>query len=942
MTFIRRCLFGLAILFSTVPALGAAGDGGWFYRGSDIPPDPAWTFGTLPNGVRYAVRRNALPAAQVSIRVRIDAGSLHERDEERGWAHLVEHLAFRGTKSYADREARHIWQKLGASFGSDTNATTQPSQTVYQLDLPGAERAGLDTSLSVLSEMVDSALFDPAAVDAERKIVLAEKSRRSELSNRMIETSWPLFYAGLKIAERDPIGTEATLAGASAAALRAFYERWYRPERATVIIVGDADPKLMEELIARHFGGWQASGPAPQEPDFGSIAKLERRAAALSYAGAPYSASLMWLRPYAKQPNTKARERIDLARSLAVRILNRRIEAKARGEAAFVGGGVSENRDSAVADLTQLTVTARDDRWREALLESFAIISDGIAAPPSETEIARELRNLHAAATSAVEGESTIRSNQRAQQLVAAIDGNSVLTTAPATLAMIGEFTPLMTPAAVGAAMRELFTGFGPRMVLLSPTPVADAEVNSALAAAERAAPAVRLAERTVTFDNLPRLGPPGREISRQRIEDMDVTIVRFANGSSLTFKQTDFEKGSVQVALRFGHGVAGLPSDRPSLHGLGGIVSSSGMADLDLDALERLLTGRKIGMSFGVAEDALVLRAATNGTDLADQLRLLATKLAFPRWDAPLFARAKSGILQSYDLAFASASARAAREFAGFVHSGDKRWAPLEKQQLESTSLADLQAFFDPLLAAGPIQAIIVGDVDLETAVAAMTRTVAALPARPQVSIPAESRAVRPPAPTPQPVRFTHSGDPTQAWAAIGWTTFGGLDRLKDRRALSLAANIFRVRLFDQLREVEGASYSPAASSTTSRSFPEFGIFQASSELRPESVGTFFRIAREILTDLAANGPAPDEFERAQNPVTSGIERVVRTNGYWLGALEDWTVEPRLIEQARSYLADYRAMTAEDVRKALAAHVADAGDWSLVVLPAKAKDSVD
>src|SRR3546814_6236482 len=62
----------------------------------------------------------------------------------------------------------------------------------------------------------------------------------------LFRSSWPLFYAGLKIAERDAIGTDATLRGTTAEGLRAFYERWYRPDRTTVIMVGDADPKLME------------------------------------------------------------------------------------------------------------------------------------------------------------------------------------------------------------------------------------------------------------------------------------------------------------------------------------------------------------------------------------------------------------------------------------------------------------------------------------------------------------------------------------------------------------------------------------------------------------------------------------------------------------------------------------------------------------------------
>src|SRR3546814_572345 len=229
------------------------------------PPKSTRTDTLFPYTTLFRSRQNALPAGQVSIRLRIDAGSLNEEDHQRGWAHFVEHMAFRGTAGFGDGEARETWQKLGASFGSDTNASTSATQTVYKLDLPGADPQEIDLSLDVLSDMVDTALFDPATVEAERRVILAEKGRRPELTTRMMEESWPLFYAGLKIAERDAIGTDATLRGTTAEGLRAFYERWYRPDRTTVIMVGDADPKLMEELIAKHFGPWRARGPRSEE-----------------------------------------------------------------------------------------------------------------------------------------------------------------------------------------------------------------------------------------------------------------------------------------------------------------------------------------------------------------------------------------------------------------------------------------------------------------------------------------------------------------------------------------------------------------------------------------------------------------------------------------------------------------------------------------------------
>lgn len=138
------------------PATPMNASRGWFYENSDIPMDPEWQFGTLPNGVRYALRNGDVPPGQISIRVRIDAGSLMEQDSERGFAHFMEHMSFRGSTDVPDGEAKRIWQRLGASFGSDTNAATTPVSTTYKLDLPSAKLSGVDESLKMLFGMLSS------------------------------------------------------------------------------------------------------------------------------------------------------------------------------------------------------------------------------------------------------------------------------------------------------------------------------------------------------------------------------------------------------------------------------------------------------------------------------------------------------------------------------------------------------------------------------------------------------------------------------------------------------------------------------------------------------------------------------------------------------------------------------------------------------------------
>ena len=99
-------LLPVLLLASPVPAQDSGGipqpqslqtgkETPWIYVGSDVPRDKEWLFGEMPNELRYAVRNNGVPPGQVSIRVRIDAGSIHESDAEQGFAHLIEHMTFR-------------------------------------------------------------------------------------------------------------------------------------------------------------------------------------------------------------------------------------------------------------------------------------------------------------------------------------------------------------------------------------------------------------------------------------------------------------------------------------------------------------------------------------------------------------------------------------------------------------------------------------------------------------------------------------------------------------------------------------------------------------------------------------------------------------------------------------------------------------------------------
>lgn len=170
----------LALALLLLPAMSAAAEESW-PRTAEQPlvPDPTVTWGRLENGLRYAIIPNRTPPGRVSLRLLIEAGSLMERDEQRGLAHFLEHMAFKGSENVPPGEFVRYLQRQGLSFGADTNARTGFDSTVYQLELPGNGEELLDSGLMILSEVAGRLTFPSDGIDSERGVILSEKRLRN-------------------------------------------------------------------------------------------------------------------------------------------------------------------------------------------------------------------------------------------------------------------------------------------------------------------------------------------------------------------------------------------------------------------------------------------------------------------------------------------------------------------------------------------------------------------------------------------------------------------------------------------------------------------------------------------------------------------------------------------------------------------------------------------
>src|SRR3954467_8915208 len=132
-----------------------------------VPVDPLITVGTLPNGLRYYIRRNLQPQARAELRLVVNAGSVLEDDDQRGLAHFVEHMSFNGTQHFPRQAVAGFMQSLGMRFGAHVNAHTGFDETVYELQVPTDNPAVMDRSLLIMEDWAHNAPFDAAAVAKE-------------------------------------------------------------------------------------------------------------------------------------------------------------------------------------------------------------------------------------------------------------------------------------------------------------------------------------------------------------------------------------------------------------------------------------------------------------------------------------------------------------------------------------------------------------------------------------------------------------------------------------------------------------------------------------------------------------------------------------------------------------------------------------------------------
>jgi len=912
---------------------GATPSDPWAQAASDVPADADVRFGVLPNGMQYALMRNATPPGQASFRLRIDAGSLMENEDQLGLAHFMEHMAFNGTTNIPENDLLRILERHGLAFGADTNASTGFDQTVYMLELPRADEVIVDDALRVMREQVSEALMAADAVDAERGVIEGEERLRNTPGLRSIKAQLALLAPGQRISQRMPIGDLNIIRNAPRERFVEFYDAYYRPSRATFIAVGDFNVDVMEQKIRDAFASWEPSAADGPEPDLGAVAPRQPETRILVEAGVQSSIQLNWTKAPDLDPDTVAERRDNLIRGLGVAVLNRRLGEIARGDNppfTSASGGQQGLWDS--LDIASVSANFNPGEWKPALeaieQEQRRLVQYGI----TDAELQREITENRTSLENGVARAATRPTPLLAAFLVNAVNGDSVFSSPRTNLDLFNAAVSGLTAAQVNSALQTVFTGGGPLALVVTPVEIegGEAAVTAALEASRQVAVAAPAAQANQDWPYA-QFGAPGTVQTRSELAQVGATIVTFANGVRLTVKPTEFQDEQILISVRTGIGERSLPTDRSTPQALAAAVFTP-------DELQRALTGRTYSAGFTVAGDSYQLNGSTRPADLDLQMQVLAAYMTDPALRPAPFQQIKGIFPQLIAQQMATPGGAFQVQASGLLASGDKREAFPTAEEVAAWTIEDLRSGVTAGLAAGPIDVIVVGDVTVEDAIAAVAPTFGALPARGPDPAPAPGATeLRFPAPTAVPVRLTHNGPAEQALAYIAWPTTDQVgDRTEARRA-AILTEVLKLRVLEEIRERQALAYSPSTGASASDVYEGYGSISITAETAADKVDAFYAAVEGIAASLRDAPPSEDELNRARLPVIEALRRSQAGNPYWLTQLADVAERPTDVEQTLTHISVLEAITPADIQALARQYLRSDTAWRAVVVSSNA-----
>ena len=908
----------------------------WAFEASDVPVDPGFVFGELDNGLRYVIRENGTPEGTALVRLQIGSGSLDETETERGLAHYVEHMAFNGSTGIPEGEMIKLLEREGLAFGADTNAATGLETTTYILDLPRNDEDLLDTALMLMRETASELTIAPDAVERERGVILAERRDRRNFQQKASEDQLEFLAPDARFPNRLPIGTLEVLQNATADDLRGFYERTYVPANSVLVIVGDFQAEMVEAKIAQVFSDWEA-GPDPVEPETGPVA-IDREAATDIYIDPALSESVSIINfsSWQDRPDTLANRDKAILRTVAYRIIARRLSRLARAEnAPFRGASFGSSDVFEDARTTGISVSSADGEWEKGVIAAVREVRQALEFGFTQAEVTEQIANLRTGFENSVAAADTRTNGAFANAALRLVGSDRIPTTPSWRLDRFEAFAPSITPQAVYQTLLADMPALKDPLIRFQGRTAPEGGEAALRAAFEAgmSAPIAAPEDNGAAEFAYKDFGEPGTVVSDQVDERLGIRMIQFANGVRLNLKQTDIRKDRVSYRLTLDGGTLLDTAEDTLKTAMVSVLATGGLGQHSQDELQSVLAGRSVGFNISSSADAFRMGGSTTPRDLSLQMQLLTAALTDPGYRAEGEERYAKNIENYFANLDATPGRTLRNRIGGIVSDGDPRFSLQPQEAYLERSFAQLKADISDRLAKGAIEIALVGDLEEQAAIDAVAATLGALPPREVDFRPREEARIRSFTADRSTRTLTHSGEPDPALVRMMWPTTDDSD-LSEALRLSLLGRVVRLELTDRLREDLGQAYSPSAGSSTGRVYKGYGTFTITASVDVAELGETRAAVRTMLQAIAAKPLDADVIERARKPLLESYDNALKSLGGWMGLADNAQSQNDRLDRFFAAPDMLKAITPEDIQAAAAQYLKPAEALEVLVLP--------
>jgi zinc protease len=874
-----------------------------FAPGDVIPFDAAVTTGTLANGLRYYIRRNGRPEKRVMLQLAVKAGSVDETDAQQGLAHFLEHMAFNGTKRFKPGELIAALEQTGARLGPHVNAYTSFDETVYEFELPTDRPGIVEKGMQALSDFAGGMTLDPKEIDKERGVVIEEWRGGLGAGSRIRDQQIPVLFYKSKYAERLPIGKPEVLKTFPPAELRAFYTKWYRPDRMAVVVVGDIDPASLHGMVTKEFG--TLAKPATEAPDRTyPVPTLPVTLVKVATDREVTQSSVAIVRKRPAEPQDRVRDYSrSVVQQIAMQMLNDRFEEISRKpDAAFLDAGAFDDGLSTTVDAFTLSASVQEGKIEPGLaaleVESTRVEKHGFG--PAELERAKKwvLAGYDRAYT---ERDKTESASYVREYVANFLEGEP----SPGIEwehKLVHAVVPGITQADVTAAAKMLFDDTSRVIIAISPQKPdlkvpTDAQLTAALASADSVAVAAwnDAAGASALIEKLP---DPGTVTNRRELSELGVTIVRFSNGVEAWLKPTDFKNDQVLFALVASGGASlATPEKYQDAMLATAQVELSGAGGHRAVDLPKLTAGKIAVATSFVDLSSHGISGSSNPANLETALQLLNIKFTAPGDDPESFDLIKRQLTSMVTNRLNNPSVVFSEKLAEVNTMKHYTTLPLTVEGVPMLDRAAMTSFYRERFSnAADFTFFIVGAIKVDEALPLVARYVGSLPSTGKTTSRFKDVAIGFPS-TTERARVSKGTEP-KSQTAITFFADPPIDENEAAR-VSAAADILEIALRDILREELGETYNVTVG--WSQRLPQRGTgrIQVSFGGSPANIDKMTDRVLQEVKRLQQEGPLADLTTRAKETAMRSHETSLKENSYWLARLQSAKLldrDPKLI----------------------------------------------